>query len=53
MKLTTKSEYSILALIYIARNEKKGFIKLEEISTKYDIPRKYLKHAHLHRYIFL
>ena len=31
MKLTTKSEYSILALIHLARNEDKGFVKIEEI----------------------
>jgi len=43
MKLTTKSEYSIPALIYIARNEKKGFIKIEEICSKCDIPKKYLE----------
>lgn len=43
MKLTTKSEYSILALIYIARNESKGFIKIEEICSEYDIPKKYLE----------
>jgi Rrf2 family cysteine metabolism transcriptional repressor len=43
MKLTTKSEYSILALIHIARNEKKGFIKIEEICSKSDISKKYLE----------
>ncbi|MDP8248476.1 MAG: Rrf2 family transcriptional regulator [Candidatus Tritonobacter lacicola] len=43
MRLTTKSEYSLLALIYIARNEKKGFIKIEDICSEYDIPRKYLE----------
>jgi Rrf2 family protein len=43
MKLTTKSEYSILALIYIARNEQKGFIKIEEICSKRDVPKKYLE----------
>ncbi len=43
MKLTTKSEYSILALIYIARNENNGFIKIEEICSKCDIPKKYLE----------
>ena len=42
MKLTTKSEYSILALLYVARNEKKGFIKIEEISSKCDVPEHYL-----------
>ncbi|HUU19059.1 MAG TPA: Rrf2 family transcriptional regulator [Sedimentisphaerales bacterium] len=43
MKLTTKSEYSILALIYIARNEENGFIKIEEICSKCDIPKKYME----------
>lgn len=43
MKLTTKSEYSILALIHIARNERRGFIKIEEICGKCDIPKKYLE----------
>lgn len=43
MKLTTKSEYSLLALIYIARNENKGFIKIEEICSKCDVPRKYME----------
>lgn len=44
MKLTTKSEYSILALIYIARNEKRGLVKIESICEKYDLPKKYLEH---------
>ena len=43
MRLTTKSEYSILALIYIARNEKRGFIKMEEICSRRDMPKKYLE----------
>lgn len=43
MKLTTKSEYSLLALIYIARHEKDGFIKIEDICSKYGIPKKYLE----------
>ncbi|MFC1737595.1 RrF2 family transcriptional regulator [Planctomycetota bacterium] len=43
MRLTTKSEYSILALIYIARNEKKGFMKIEKICTNCNIPKKYLE----------
>jgi len=43
MKLTTKSEYSILALIYMARNEKNGFMKIEKICSKCDIPKKYLE----------
>lgn len=43
MKLTTKSEYSLLALIYITRNENKGFIKIEEICTNCDVPKKYME----------
>jgi Rrf2 family cysteine metabolism transcriptional repressor len=43
MKLTTKSEYSILALIYIARHQNKGFIKIEEICSHCDISKKYLE----------
>ena len=47
MKLTTKTEYSLLALIYIARHEKDTFIKIEDICTKYDIPKKYLEQLFL------
>ncbi len=43
MKLTTKSEYSILALIYIARRRKAGYTKIEEICSHYNIPKKYLE----------
>jgi len=43
MKLTTKSEYSILALIYMARNEKNGFIKIDQICSQCDIPKKYME----------
>ncbi len=44
MKLTTKSEYSLLALIYIARNRKKGYVKVEDICSEYGISKKYLEH---------
>jgi len=43
VKLTTKSEYSILALIYIARNEHEGFIKIDEICDYYSISKEYLE----------
>ena len=43
MKLTTKSEYSLIALIYIARNEKHDFIKMEDICKEYGISKKYLE----------
>ena len=43
MKLTTKTEYSLLALVYIARHEKEVFIKIEDICAKYEISKKYLE----------
>ncbi len=44
MKLTTKSEYSILSLIYIARHQgDEVYIKIEDICKSYAIPRKYLE----------
>jgi len=43
MRLSTKSEYSLLALIYIARHEKDGFIKIEDMCSRYDMPKKYLE----------
>lgn len=47
MKLTTKSEYSLLALIYIARYENEGFIKIEDICRHYNLPKKYLEQLFL------
>ena len=43
MKLTTKSEYSILALVYLARQPKGHFVKVDEIVKACDIPKKYLE----------
>ena len=43
MKLTTKSEYSIVALIYIARNQEKGYVKIEDICKEYNLSKKYLE----------
>ena len=43
MKLTTKSEYSLLALVYIARHENNSFIHVEDICETYNIPKKYLE----------
>jgi Rrf2 family protein len=43
MKLTTKSEYSILALIHLARQEKQPYVKIEAICEKYAISQKYLE----------
>lgn len=43
MKLTTKSEYSILALICLARRGRGQWVKMEEICATYGIPKKYLE----------
>ncbi len=43
MKLTTKSEYSLLALIYLARNPDENYISIDVICEKYDISKKYLE----------
>lgn len=43
MKLTTKSEYTILALIYLARHRNEEYVKIEDICCKYDISKKYLE----------
>jgi Rrf2 family protein len=44
MRLTTKSEYSLLAMIFIARNSDKSFIKTDDICQEYKISKKYLEH---------
>jgi len=43
MKLTTKSEYTILALLYMARKGEGVYVKIEEICKACDIPKKYLE----------
>lgn len=43
MKLTTKSEYSLLAMIYLARNSEQGYIKMEDICGEYGISKKYME----------
>lgn len=43
MKLTTKSEYSILALMYLARQPQSNLVKVDEIVAACDIPKKYLE----------
>jgi Rrf2 family cysteine metabolism transcriptional repressor len=43
VRLTTKSEYTILALIYIARQHPDQFVKMEAICAEYGIPKKYLE----------
>ncbi|MBU0597694.1 Rrf2 family transcriptional regulator [Patescibacteria group bacterium] len=48
MRLTTKSEYALLALLYISRHQKKGYVKIEKICKKYNIDKKYLEQLLTH-----
>lgn len=43
MKLTTRSEYSLLALVYLARNKDNGFISIDTIAKAQRIPPKFLE----------
>lgn len=42
MKLTTKSEYALLALVHISRGEEGG-VTTQDIADNYDISKKYLE----------
>jgi Rrf2 family transcriptional regulator, cysteine metabolism repressor len=42
VKLTTKSEYALLALIYMAREKNTNYVKTEGICKKYGFSKKYL-----------
>ncbi|QHI69646.1 RrF2 family transcriptional regulator [Tichowtungia aerotolerans] len=41
MKLTTKSEYALLIMIFLARTEADQFARLEDICATYDLSQKY------------
>lgn len=43
MKLTTRSEYGLLALVYLARQSKDEFISIETIAKAQGIPPKFLE----------
>lgn len=43
MKLTTRSEYALLALIHLARHGREGFVPVEAIARAQSIPVKYLE----------
>ena len=43
MKLTTKSEYAILALLYLSRQPEEAYVKVDDIVAACDIPKKYLE----------
>ncbi len=43
MKLTARSEYALLALVYLARHETEGYISIEAIAKVQGIPPKFLE----------
>ncbi len=43
MKLTSRSEYALLALVYLARDESTAYISVETIATAQEIPPKFLE----------
>jgi Rrf2 family transcriptional regulator, cysteine metabolism repressor len=43
MKLTARSEYALLALVYLARHENDGFISIDMIASAQGIPPKFLE----------
>jgi len=44
MRLTTYSEYGLLALLYICRSKEEGYIPLQKIAKEQKMPLKYLEH---------
>lgn len=43
MKLTSRSEYALLALVYLARRNSTGFVSVETIAAAQEIPQKFLE----------
>ncbi len=43
MKLTARSEYALLALVYLARRKSEAFVSVESIAEAQDIPTKFLE----------
>jgi len=43
MKLTSRSEYALLALIYLSRNDSEGYVSVETIARAQGIPPKFLE----------
>ncbi len=43
MRLSVKTEYALLALVYLSANFDKGLIKIEEIANKFEMPQKFLE----------
>jgi Rrf2 family protein len=43
MKLTSRSEYALLALVYLARHQKAGFVRAQVIAEAQSIPPRFLE----------
>lgn len=43
MKLTSRSEYALLALIYLARHDNTGYISVDTVAQAQNIPPKFLE----------
>ncbi len=43
MKLTSRSEYALLALIYLARHDGEGYVSAEHIAKEQKIPLRFLE----------
>ena len=43
VRLTSRSEYALLALVYLARHADEGFLSVHSIATAQEIPRKFLE----------
>jgi len=43
MKLTSRSEYALLALVYLSRNKSEGYVSVETIALAQGIPPKFLE----------
>ncbi|MBW4437616.1 MAG: Rrf2 family transcriptional regulator [Pleurocapsa minor GSE-CHR-MK-17-07R] len=43
MKLTSRSEYGLLALVYLARQPAEAYVHVETIATQQQIPAKFLE----------
>ena len=43
MKLTARSEYALLALVYLSRHENEGYISIDNIAKAQGIPPKFLE----------
>ncbi len=43
MKLTSRSEYALLALVYLARRNDAGYVSVETIAEAQHIPQKFLE----------